>query len=208
MKRFFGLFSQSIGEVTGRNRTVCLVVTGLMIAVSMILEFFTIEIPFAKVNFAFLAIAAVGMFYGPVIAFFAGGMCDILGFMVHPDGGFLPVYILIAMCQGLIYGLVLYQKWGRYASEGVGNGRKFTELYVRLIVARLLDIAIINLVLNTIANMHYGFIPQEALHIAIAARTTKNLLQLVADIPLFIVIMPAILLAYNRNFGKKKIKSA
>lgn len=197
MKRFINIFKDSLNEITGKNKVTCIVITGLLIAVSMAIETFTIEIPFAKINFAFLAIAAVGMFYGPVVAFFAGGICDVLGYIVHPDGGFIPTYILIAMLQGLIYGMVLYRKWGNMSAASIRKSRKITEFTVRVVTARLLDVIIVNLFLNTAANMHYGFIPRQAFGVAVAARLTKNLLQLAADIPLMLIILPALFLAFN-----------
>ncbi len=83
MKKFLGLFRQSLREITGKEKITCIVTTGILLAASMIIETYTIEIPFAKINFAFIAIAAIGMLYGPTISFFAGGICDILGFIVH-----------------------------------------------------------------------------------------------------------------------------
>ena len=57
------------------------VVTGLLIALSMVIESFTINLGFAKINFAFLAIAAIGMLYGPSVSLFAGAVCDVLGIL-------------------------------------------------------------------------------------------------------------------------------
>ncbi len=207
MKRFFGMFRQSFEEITGKNKIICIIITGLLLAVSMTIEAYTIEIPFAKINFAFLAIAAIGMLYGPIVAFFAGGICDVLGFIVHPDGAFLPVYIFIAMLQGLIYGLILYRRWGNISEISANKGKKITEFSIRLVVARLLDVMIINLFLNTAANMHYGFIPKESMYVAVSARLAKNMLQLIADIPLLLLTMPVILAAYNRTVEKKRIKT-
>jgi ECF transporter S component (folate family) len=207
-KKFLNLFRLSLEELTGRGKITCIVITGLLIAVSMTIEAFTIEIPFAKINFAFLAIAAIGMLYGPFVGFFAGGICDILGYIVHPDGAFLPLYTVIGMIQGLIYGIVLYQKWGNISSSATAaKGRKITEFSVRLVAARLFDVIIVNLFMNTAANMHYGFIPKQAFTTAIAARVIKNILQLAADIPLLLIILPAVLMAYNRMVGKKLSKA-
>ena len=205
MKRFFNLFKDSAMEIIGKNKVTCIVMTALLIALSMSIEAFTIEIPFAKINFAYIAIAAIGMLYGPTIGFFAGGICDILGYIVHPDGGFLPAYTLIAMIQGLIYGIVLYRRWGNInITEKGKKGRKLTEFAVRIIAARLLDVVIINLFLNTAANLHYGFIPEQAYGAAIIARIAKNALQLCADIPILLVILPVILGAYLKIFGKRQ----
>ncbi|MGN0641728.1 MAG: folate family ECF transporter S component [Huintestinicola sp.] len=207
MKSFFDLFKSSYKELTGKNGVICIVITGLLIAVSMAIEAFTIEIPFAKINFAFLAIASIGMLFGPTVSFIAGGLCDIVGFMVHPDGGFLPLYTLIGMFQGLIYGIILYRRWGNMVMEERSAGKRFCEMAVRLVAARLCDVIIVNLLMNTAANMYYGFIPQQAYGAAIAARVVKNLLQLCADIPLMFIIMPIVLTAFTRTIGRNQMKA-
>ncbi|MCD8329059.1 MAG: folate family ECF transporter S component [Ruminococcus sp.] len=197
MKSFLYLFKDSAAEL---KKVSSLTITGIFIAISMLIETFTIEIPYAKLNFAFLAIAVIGMLFGPTVSFIAGGLCDVVGFIVHPDGGFLPIYILIAMLQGLIYGVCLYRKspWMMKRAEKKGAN---IAIYICAVIARLLDVAIINLLLNTKANMHYGFIPQEAFWKAIAARLIKNVVELAADIPLLFILLPFALVMYKRAFA-------
>lgn len=182
MKGFFSLFTSSAKEFKS-VRTLC--VTGLLIAVSMMLEGLTIEIPNAKINFAYLAIAAIGMLYGPVVAFFSGALCDVVGYIAHPDGGFLPAYLIPAMLQGLIYGLVLYRATAKRVS-----------FYVRVVTARLLDVMIINLCLNTLLNIHYGFLVAETVVAGIWMRVVKNLLQFCVDVPISIAVLTAVSVAY------------
>ena len=55
MKGFLSLFKSSANEL---KYVRCLTVTGLLIALSMSIEAFTIVLPFAKINFAFIAIKA------------------------------------------------------------------------------------------------------------------------------------------------------
>ncbi len=202
MKSFFNLFAKSYSEMFGENRSAnlrCMVTTALLIAVSMALEALTIQLPFAKVNFAFIAVAAIGMLYGPFVAFFATGICDVVGYIAHPDGMFIPAYILIAMLQGLIYGLVLYRGWG-----DMNIRERTAEFTARVVAARLLDVLIINLFLNTAANLHYGFIAADSLGAALSVRVTKNLLELIADIPLLLALLPAINAAYNSVRGRNR----
>ena len=204
MKRFFNLFKDSAMELTGKGKITCIVMTALLIALSMCIEMFSVDLQFAKINFAYIAIAAIGMLYGPTIGFFAGGICDIVGFLVHPTGAFLPMYTLIAMIQGLIYGIVLYRKWGDMDPAGKGKEKKIPEFAIRIIIARLLDVLIINLFMNTAANLHYGYIPAQAYSAAIVARVAKNAFLLCADFPLLMVALPVIMGAYLKIFGKKK----
>lgn len=200
MKGFFNSFVLSAKEFT-KVRSVT--VTAMLIGASMIIEMFSIDIGFVKLNFAFLAIAVIGMLFGPTVGFVSGLACDIVGFIAHPTGAFLPIYTLVAGLQGLIYGICLYHKMDRYSicfvNNDTGKQRDIT-IFLRIVVARLLDVIIINLLLNTALNLHYGFIPEEAYGAAIIARVTKNVLELVIDLPLLFVILPAALAAYRRIF--------
>lgn len=198
MKSFFSMFSDSAKEFT-KVRSMC--VTAVFIAVSMVLELFSIDIGFAKVNFAFLAIAVIGMLFGPTVGFTAGLVCDIVGFMVHPTGGFLPIYTLVAGLQGVIYGVCLYPKYNKLSLmiNHPRNGKTMdVMLPLRAVLARLLDVVIINLILNTALNIHYGFIPAESLHMAIGMRLVKNLGCLIVDIPILCVMLPVAQTAYRR----------
>lgn len=201
MKSFLNLFKDSAAEL---KKISCLTITGVFIAVSMMIESFTIEIPYAKLNFAFLAIAVIGLLFGPTVSCISGGLCDIVGFMVHPQGGFLPVYILIAMFQGLIYGICLYRKspWMIKRSDS-----KFSNvaIYICAVIARILDVVIINLLINTKANMHYGFIPETAFWEAVSARLIKNVVELAADIPMLFILLPFALMLYRRAVSKSAV---
>ena len=104
MRDFLSLFTESAKEFT---KVRSLVTTSLLVAVSMVIEMFSVDIGFAKLNFAFLAIAIIGMLFGPCMGLMAGFACDIVGYLAHPSGGFLPAYVLVGGLQGLVYGLFL-----------------------------------------------------------------------------------------------------
>lgn len=61
MRDFLSLFTESAKEFT---KVRSLVTTSLLVAVSMVIEMFSVDIGFAKLNFAFLAIAIIGMLFG------------------------------------------------------------------------------------------------------------------------------------------------
>ena len=143
MKGIFSCFAESAKEFTKLRS---LVITALFIAISMIIEAFSIDLQFAKLNFAFLAIAVIGMLFGPCMGLVAGFACDIVGYLVHPTGGFLPAYILVAGLQGLIYGLCLYHKMNGHSIQFRNNttGKEWDiTLFLRAVVARLLDVIVI-----------------------------------------------------------------
>ena len=79
MKRFLAIFSDSAKELTNLR---CIVMTGMLIAVHVLLSIF-VMIPIGeniKISFSFLALASIGMLFGPIPAAIAGGITDILGF--------------------------------------------------------------------------------------------------------------------------------
>ena len=204
MKGFFNLFKLSAAEIfgeKGRRAVINLVICSMLIALSMAIEAFSIDLPFGKVNFAFIPLAAIGMLFGPTVGIAAGGICDVLGFMVHPTGAFLPLYTRIGMFQGMIYGVVLYRRWGNIYSDETSKvfGLKVTQLGIRILAARLIDVLLVNMIFNTTANIHYGFIPYKSLPVIISTRLGKNLLELVADIPLMFIILPFVLVVYSRT---------
>lgn len=203
MKSFFGMYVRSAKEFT-KLRTI--VITGLFIAVSAVLEMFSINITqYLKINFAFLAIAVIGMLFGPTVGFAAGIICDVIGYMVNPTGGFLPAYTLVAGLQGMIYGCWLYIGAGwKPLMKTSDSGKSFDfSLLLRAAAARLTDVIVINLLCNTYLNMHYGFIPKQSMAAAVTARVLKNAVELAADIPLLFVILPASLIAY-KQFSPKR----
>ncbi|MBQ7003842.1 MAG: folate family ECF transporter S component [Oscillospiraceae bacterium] len=206
MKKIAAMFSDSAKEF-GNVFSLCL--TAVFIAVSMGLEMLSVDVGFKKINFAFLAIAVIGMLFGPSVGFVAGLVCDLVGFMVHPSGSFLPIYTIVAGLQGMIYGICLYPK-GTPVTVSFTN--PFTKkkwegdilFLVRVVAARLLDVVIINLVLNTALNMHYGFIPKEAFHVALAGRLSMNMLELLVDIPLLIIVLPLAMATYRSTRMRTK----
>ena len=148
MKSFFSMFTKSAKELA---KPVNLVKVGMLIAVSMVIEMYSIDLTFFKINFSFLAIAVIGMLFGPTVGLFAGLICDVVGYMVHPNGAFLPAYTLVAGLQGLIYGICLYTKNDGHSIILRNNESKKDidiTLVLRIIIARLIDVVFINIFIN------------------------------------------------------------
>lgn len=204
MKSFFSIFVRSAKEFRSVK---CIALTGIFIAISMVIEMHSIEFQFFKINFAFLAIAAIGLLFGPTVGLFSGFACDIVGFMVHPSGGFLPAYVIVGGLQGLVYGLVLYHRADTHSiliHNNLTQKSRDITLYLRAVAARLIDVVVINLLIQTRLNLHYGFINDETYGAAIIARVSKNVIELCADIPLLFILLPVVLAAYKRiGFSKR-----
>jgi ECF transporter S component (folate family) len=129
---------------------------------------------------------------------FGAGICDLVGFMVKPSGSFNPVFTGIAMVEGLIYGLVAYRRLSNRTGKAYD-----VEITVRAVIARILDVAIVNVVLNTFA-IYYMFGSKKTLPALMYTRVTKNLIELPIDIGLVIIVIPVILKIYQGVFGKRR----
>ncbi|MFO1445108.1 folate family ECF transporter S component [Bacillus sp. Bva_UNVM-123] len=120
-----------------------LTVTGLLIALNLVLNQFTISFGTTlEIGFAFLPIALLGYLYGPLNTGIAASIGDVIGFLLRPNGFFFPGFTLNALVMGVIYGLLLHNK-------------KVT--LPRVAIAVLLVTVIVNLIMTPIwLNIMYG----------------------------------------------------
>ncbi len=198
MKSFLTMFKDSSKEFENVRS---LTITAIFIAISMVIEKFTINLPFTKINFAFLAIAVIGMLTGPVMGFVAGMICDIVGFLVNPTGAFMPIFTIIAGLQGLIYGILLYRKQENFC---IGKLSENISLSIRAVIARVLDVVFINLFLNTYFMVKLGFIPNKTFTMVLEGKLVKNLLEMVIDIPMLMVLLPAVIVIYKKTITNRR----
>ncbi|MGN1102410.1 MAG: folate family ECF transporter S component [Huintestinicola sp.] len=184
MKGFFDLFGSS---AKGVKSVKCLATTGILIALFIILDFFSIKIgSFAKVNFAFSALSVVGMLYGPVPGILAALAGDLLGCVISGQVP-MPLLSLTAMLEGLLYGVMLYKE----SNTG--------KLAVKAVIARLIDSFVINFILNTLILMSAGFMSATKEQFGI--RIVKIAAEAVIYCPLIAVFIPGIYMIYKRVTG-------
>ena len=180
MKSFFSMFKDSAAELKNIR---CLTVTGILVAVFILLDMYSIRIgDFAKINLAFLALASVGALFGPVPAMLAALAGDLIGCILGGQTP-LPLLSLTAIAEGLVYGVLLYKK-------------QAAKLVVFSIIARLIDSAMISLLLNTAVLIHYGFMSNTSQQFYI--RFIKIVGELVFFIPAMIAVIPTVSVIYSR----------
>ena len=185
MKSFFSTFKDSAAELKNIR---CLTITGILVAIFIILDMFSIRIgDFIKVNFAFTALASVGMLFGPVPAMLAALAGDLIGCILGGQAP-LPLLSCTAVLEGLLYGVMLYKQIG-------------VKLVTKSVIARIVDSAVISLVLNTAILQYYGFMSTTAEQFYI--RCGKIATELIVFIPLMVVIMPAVAAIYNKVAKRK-----
>ncbi|ADL03746.1 folate family ECF transporter S component [Lacrimispora saccharolytica] len=134
-------------------------VTGMLVALSVVLSFFTIVISnVLQISFGFLPLAVGGMLFGPVVGGIMGILSDILGYFVHPNGPFFPGFTLNALLTGTLYGFFLYKKH---------------VTLKRVIFVSLTITLLVNMMLNPLwLSIMYG----NAFFVLVIGRIVKNLL--------------------------------
>ncbi|MBD5129972.1 MAG: folate family ECF transporter S component [Ruminococcaceae bacterium] len=203
---FFAKFKRSAAELHDIR---CICVTAILIALDLALKWLTQYLPSGKISVAFLAIAAIGMLFGPVVAFLAGGITDILGMLLITQniGAFNPLFTLVEMTGGLIYGLFLYDmtvfkpdfSGGKMFFKSVGSN---WGSFLRIVLAKLTVIVICNLLMNTSFQVLTGYIAPEAFTARLWTRVGTNFIKMPFDILLMLLTMYPIKAAFVAVFGR------
>lgn len=156
MKKLILSVKYSAGEL---KSVITISVTGMLVAVGIVLSFFTLPISnVLHIGFSFLPLAVSGMLYGPVIGGITGVITDVLEYFIRPDGPFFPGFTLNALLSGAIYGFFLYRK---------------PVTVKRVIAVSALITVLINLLLNPLwLSILYG----NAYIVLLTGRLLKNLI--------------------------------
>ena len=199
---FFGNFKRSAQELKSVR---CIAVTAVLIALACILKTLTIQpMPTLKIGFAFVAIASIGMLYGPTVAGLSCVATDVIGYLIsNQQQGFSPLFTLVEVTGGVIYGIFLYGfepvKPDLSSAKGFFGGLK----------DNLPSVFRINLVCNVFMNtlflmiMGYGIVP-ETFWIKVGERVVKNAVMLPIEVLILLLALFPIKAAYRSVFKKHR----
>lgn len=204
---FFAKFKRSAAELHDIR---CLCVTAILIALDLVLKAtVTINLPFGKISVAFLALAAIGMLFGPVVAFLAGGITDILGLLIAQNmDAFNPLFTLVEMTGGLIYGMFLYDLG--VIKPSFSSVKAFIKsisnwgTLVRIVLAKFTVIVICNLIMNTSFQVLTGIIAPDVFWVKLWARVGTNFIKMPFDVLLMLLTLYPIKAAFAAVFGRWK----
>lgn len=186
----------------------CLTVTAMLIALNLVLKSVTIYITEdLKLTFSFLALAAIGMLFGPTVGFLAGIITDILGMLLAQTmGAFNPLFTIVEATGGMIYGLFLYgMKYVKIDFKELKFLALIKQVW-RILAAKLAVVIVCNIILNPLAMIITQYWTWEvALTVKIPTRLIKYALQTPVDWVLMILVLYPVLLAYKTVFRDKKV---
>lgn len=197
----FQMFKESAKELRSLR---CITVTAMLIALDIALKSVTIPLGESlKISIAFLALATIGMLYGPTVSLMAGIITDLVGFLIFPvGGGFNPLFTIVEATGAMIYGMFLYNlTFARVDLKNIkNNSSKTIRQVVRIILAKVTVVVICNLLLTPMANILAGYWTVETALVKFPARFIKNCIQCPVDCILLIVVLFPVLLAYKTVF--------
>lgn len=150
-----------------------LTLAALFVALRVVLSSFFLPLPAVlgtqRVYFTFFINALGSYLYGPLMGLAVGGVSDLVGFLMHPSGGFFFGYTLTAMAGSFLYGIFLYRT-------------RITVL--RLVLCKLT----VNLVVNVLMNgLWDSILAGTGFWVLAAARLPKNLIALPVEVLLTVL---------------------
>lgn len=200
----FRMFKNSALELKNLH---CLTVTAMLIALNLALKSVTIYITDdMKISFSFLALAAIGMLFGPTVGFMAGTVTDILGMLIAQNiGAFNPLFTLVEATGAMLYGLFLYKLTPiRLSKDGFKNvtaDKNMLFSFLRVIGAKLSVAIVCNIIMNPLFMVLLGYWGWEtAVMVKLPARLLKNAIQCPVDIILLLLVLFPVMVAYNSIF--------
>lgn len=213
---FFANFKKSALELKNL-RALC--VTAILIALDLVLKTF-VNVSISddlKLNFAFIAVAAIGMLYGPTVAGAACFITDILGYLLKPSGAFNPMYTIIEMAGGIIYGCFLYNLdavkldfTGKkdFVRTLVGNRKAvlrvaFAKITVAVVCNLIMTPFAITLQKTFEAGAYNADVFWVGLWTRVSARLIKNAIEAPVHIFILLLTLFPIMAAYKAVFKRK-----
>ena len=120
-----------------RSTTFRITTIAMLTALSLVFNIFSISPSnVLKISFIMIPCMLAGLWFGPIDGFIVGAMGDFLGWLMHPDGAWLPLITLACGLLGLIPGFIRYLK---------------INCYLKIIISTVICLIICTSGLNTFA---------------------------------------------------------
>jgi len=147
-----------------------------------------------EIRFGFIFLALIAFLFGPAVAFAAGFLTNLLGFLMFSAGGaFNPLFDLNVGLAGILYAVFLYKR----------NPK--SEYFIIWITAAKASVNLIcNILINTRLLIMFGFIPAPTAGVVTLTRVFKNFALLPVEIILMLIVLKFVsVYAYKYKFIKK-----
>jgi len=195
------MFKKSANELKNIR---CLTVTGVLVAAYVTLNspLLSYNTDVLKITFGFLALAAIGMLFGPVVAVIASVPCDIIAAYIG-HLGVNPIFTIPKILEGLIYGIFLYgmANSGNIRKSVLNQAVWSVWQVMRIVLARFLVMSVCYLLVNSLLLYYITKVSSNAFGVFMYPRFVKNAIQFPVDLALMFVILPPIGVIYKKAKG-------
>lgn len=125
------------------SKTKKMILSALFIALGIVLSrFLGFKVVNLSFSFGFVPLMLSAIWLGPKYSTLIGGLVDLIGALLFPVGSYFVGYTIDSMLNGLIYGLILYEK--------PGEERSTKEFIIRLLIATFIVSVVCNLFLSSL----------------------------------------------------------
>lgn len=159
-------------------------ILSLLTALTVVLaKLLAVNLQVIRIGTEFVSIAMASILFGPAYGALSAVLADLLGSVLFPTGPYSPVITIVAMANGLIYGLFLHNK----------------EITVKTTIFAVLTKALISdFFLMSIALYMLYRIPINEL---LVARSIKTVAVIVIEtLVIFLVIRPVLNIFYKKGW--------
>ena len=165
-----------------------IVLSGLLLAILIVFSrFVSIKTPILVISFSYIPIMLSAILLGPAYSCLIAGLGDLIGALLFPFGSYFVGFTITAALSGLVYGLFLYSKDGKYF--------KGKPLVLRLILSSIIVLGIIDL---PITSLMLHFLYSKAFMAVLLSRVTVKACML----PIQVITM-YFLSSYIGNLSEK-----
>ena len=190
-----------------RSRT--LTTTGMLMAIAIALRSFAIEITQdVRISFSFIAIIAIAVLFGPVVAGMANLSTDFLGYIIsnHTTREYSIPLATVTLLAGVIYGLICYNNTENHSEKyKLTGGGIFRTCLSRVVVVLICNVCLNSFIIYvSYVNKDFSLFNPDMLNafgLWMVPRLAKNGIQLIVDVVLISAIIPLIITAYNQVRG-------
>ena len=164
-----------------------IVLTAVLLAILIVLSrFLSIKTPLLRISFAFIPTCISAIWLGPKWTVLLNVLGDIIGATLFPIGPFFIGYTISTAIEGLIYGILLYQK----EPDAYTN----KQFIIKVVISVILVTFISNLGLNT---LWLYITTKKAFIVLLGSRIIKELIMIPIQISLILFIYKVLKEPFN-----------
>ena len=144
-------------------------------------RYFTVTIPVnKKIGIGYMPIMLAGILYGPLMGGLTGGLADVVGMLLNPDGVFHPGFTLSSILIGLGSGFISHYVFKKQIRKNITWISIISSLFTFMVVRLLVD----SIWLSQLYSNPYVFY--------VAGNVIKNLIETAINAAILMVLVPRI----------------